>query len=492
MVRPTSTAIRIDWSDDGDYADTGEDVSARVLNDPGIALDRGRDQLRSLAPPMVGAATFDLDNRSKDYSPENASSPIYAALHPGHLVNIRATYASTTYDLHTGYLQDIPQHPVQQWGSVSAPSLGSLSRIKGVVVSTTLYAGITTDVAIGYVLDAAGWPAGATYRTLDTGRTTLAYWWCAEVDAWAMLLQLLATEGPGATLYEDGTGRIVFESRHYRLITSRSTTSQATFGNASTEPKHAPPLDYNPQLQNIINSASATVNQRTPGALAVVWSYSGTLTLGASQVLALGVSSTDPFSAAVCVAGTDYTVAAGGVSSATLSRTSGAVATLTLTAGAGGATVTNLQVRAIPYAKTETSVTATVDTTTSRARYGVRSYSDAIWPEIAANDAQDLVNAIVTFYQAPRATLGVTVNNGHASRLTQQLAREISDRVTVVETQTGLNTDVFIERITHRIRWGGRDWLTVFGCEKALGAATLLTVDSAHAVVDDALAIVSY
>jgi len=60
MVQPTSTTVGIDWNDDADYSDTGEDVSTRVLANPGIAIDRGRDQVRSLAPPMAGAATFDL------------------------------------------------------------------------------------------------------------------------------------------------------------------------------------------------------------------------------------------------------------------------------------------------------------------------------------------------------------------------------------------------------------------------------------------------
>jgi hypothetical protein len=487
---PTPTvAVRVDWNDDADYADTGEDVSARVLHNPGIAIERGRDQIRALAPPMAGAATFDLNNASKDYSPENASSPIYSRLYPGHLVNIRATHNAVTSDLFTGYLDDLAQHPIARWGSVSAPCLGPLSKLKGVTVSTGLYTTITTDVALGYLLDAAGWPAGASYRTLDTGKTTLLYWWCDEDDAFDMAVTLLNTEGPGATLYEDGAGRIVFESRHYRLLTSRCLTSQVTFGASTTEPKHAPPLDYNPQIQNIINRAIVTVNQRTYQALAPVWQLNATLSIGTNQTQQFVVTGTDPFDSAVCVNATDYTVSAGSLTSVTLSRTSGANLTLTLVAGASGATVTGLQVRAQAHTATATKVAETVDTTTSRARYGIRTYTDPLWPEVNANVAQDFANAIVSFYQQPRPTVSVRVNNAHTTRLTHMLTRQISDRVTVIETQTGLNTEMFIEQVAHSIRAGGRDMVTVFGCEKALETVGTFVLDSSSAGVLDSNAL---
>src|SRR5688572_620244 len=94
----------IDWSGDGDFADAGEDVSARVRVEPGIQTTRGRDQLRSLAPPMAGQLTAELDNTSRDYSPENGSSPLAGNLVPGRTVRVYAydgsayIYDDTTID----------------------------------------------------------------------------------------------------------------------------------------------------------------------------------------------------------------------------------------------------------------------------------------------------------------------------------------------------------------------------------------------------------
>ncbi|HKV71934.1 MAG TPA: hypothetical protein VJN62_11845, partial [Gemmatimonadales bacterium] len=68
---------------------------------------------------------------------------------------------------------------------------------------------IRTDQAIALVLDAAGWPSGK--RALSPGDTTLLFWWADERSAWELLVELLASEGPG-TLYEDGDGVLPFAS----------------------------------------------------------------------------------------------------------------------------------------------------------------------------------------------------------------------------------------------------------------------------------------
>ena len=102
-----SWKVEIDWNNDGDWGDTGEDVTARVLNNPGIVVERGRDQIRALAPPMAGRCDFALNNASKDYSPEYASGPLYGNLLPGRAVRVRATAPSAT-GLWGGHLNPPP------------------------------------------------------------------------------------------------------------------------------------------------------------------------------------------------------------------------------------------------------------------------------------------------------------------------------------------------------------------------------------------------
>ncbi len=468
-------AVLVDWNGDGDWGDAGEDVTARVRAAQGISAERGRDQLRMLAPPMAGRFDAELDNQSRDYSTENAASPLAGNLLPGRLVRFTGTTGGTTYYLFTGPLDDLPQRPGRSQRSVGIPALGTLSRLRQVAegddeqkgISTQLYSSIRTDQALGYLLDAAGWPAAD--RVFDTGKTTLAWWWLENADPWSAMMEILASEGPGAYIGEDGQGRLVFESRHYRLLTARCTTAQATFRDTGAEPLFSEPFSLEPSLKGVVNVATAECKTRTAKALAVVWSLGSTVTLSAGEVRAFKATNADPFTAAVCVNATDYTVSAGSLASATLDRTSGQSCTITLTAGASGATVTGLQVRAQPVTVDNTTKIAnTINTATSQARYGKRVYPFKPRAEMSINVLQDLVNATVGYYQEPRSSGELTLKSGpggDSTRETQCVAREISDRIHIVEAQTGLDADAYVERI--KLATDGTLIATTLGYEKA-------------------------
>jgi hypothetical protein len=458
--------LDVAWGDSPTYADTGDNVTARVLPDRGLTCERGKDQIRSLAPPMAGRLDASLDNRSKDYSPENGASPLAGKLVPGHKVRLRATFASVTYDLFTGTLDDLPQHPELGARAVDLPCLGSLSRLKGVKVSTALYQNVRTDQALGSLLDAAGWPAGD--RVLSTGRTTLLWWWCDDADAFDMAVTLLNTEGPGASLYEDGSGRIVFEDRHYRLTQARCTTSQATIRDSGAEPLHTEPFAYNPGLKDTITRVTTRVNVRTVQALDVAWQLGQDISLGASQALTFRAATGDPVTGAIApVAGTDYTILSGAVASVALDRTSGAGITVTITAGASGATVRGLQLRAQKLTAQASDIVSAPVTPAPRVE---RGYSLALWPEVQPNVAQDLCDAIVRAYKDARPTVSLTLEGASATMMTHLLSREISDRVTAVEAQTGLNADLFVERIARAVDLAGSRHRATLGLEKVTAA----------------------
>lgn len=476
--------IYVDWDGDGSLEEIAfltpwfpvqqgdvEDVTAYVRANPGIRTVRGRDQIRALAPPMAGAADCELDNQERIFSPENIDSLLYGNLIPGRQMQVRALYSGTNYTLWTGYLDDIPQHPERERHSVSIPALGAFSKLAGKRVSTALYSSIRTDEALGYLLDAVGW--SGSDRVLDVGKTTLDWWWLQDEDAFDAAKALLNTEGPGSTLYEDGSGNIVFESRHYRLITTRSTTSQATLSDVGSEPLFAAPFSYNPGLKDIINIAEVTTKTRAAQSASVVWSLGQTITLVANETRKYVATNTDPFTGAITpIANTDYTVTVGDLSSITLDRTSGQSCTITLTAGASGATVAGLQLRAQLVTVQNTIIVAnTVDTSASIEKFGRQVYGLSIRPEINVNTAQDFINAIVGRYQDPRPTVTLAVNNGTDNRMTQALTREISDRITVVEAQTGVNHDYWVERIEHQIDEAGLHHAVVLGCEKAAATA---------------------
>ena len=61
----------------------------------------------------------------------------------------------------------------------------------------------------------------------------------------------------------------------------------------------------------------------------------------------------------------------------------------------------------------------------------------------------------------------MTLKNANETRLAQILGREVSDRITVVEAETQLNTDAYIERIDYAVDAGGYLMMAQLGFERA-------------------------
>lgn len=478
MTSTASYSFNIDFSNNGSWVDANEDVSTNVLSEFPCKIVRGRDQARLLSPPMAGKAGFELDNTSRLYSRENSTGALYGNLLPGRPVRIQSSWNSTTYDLFQGYLSELTPHTQPGRRTVTVSALGSLSRLTGESqaqgitrqkVSTALYQNITTDVAIGYVLDAIGWSTAK--RVLDTGKTTLQWWWLDEEDPMEALRALIATEGPGASLYEDGQGRIVFESRHYRFTTTRCTASQATFSSTG-EPYAHEPFEYNDGIRDVINLCTVEQKIRSiAGSSSVVWSLGTDFDLAAGEARDfIAVSNTgDPFTnASVPANGTDFTVT--GSTSVTTSmgspgsgvRKSFRITNQSLTQSA---TISGLQMRAQLVA-VDNTVAVTAQSTASQDKYGLRTYNPPVRAEIALNSMQDLVNAVVALYKEPRPTLSFNLVGQSTSALSNIFTREVSDRVTVIETQVGTTGDWFVERLEHGIEFGGQWHELKIGCEK--------------------------
>lgn len=673
--------LLVDWNNDGDFSDTGEDVTARVRGE--VTCERGKDQARIVSPPAAGRLTAKLDNQSKDYSVEHESSPINTNLRPGRKAQVKGSGSA----LWTGLVDDIGQNPAKGELSATIPCLGTLSRLPGRKVSTALHQSIRTDQAIGYVLDEVGWPVGD--RVLSTGDTTFEWFWADDEDAWDLILSILDSEGPGAALYEDENGKIVFENRNYRINTSRSTTSQFTF----TDSAHITELAYNPDFKDISNECTIAVDTREAQPDQVIWELDEQIVFAANETKTFIIKTSDPFKAAqvpspapsnasqtltpsttltsgsfylkfrgqttassvaynasaatiqtaleglstigsgnvVCSGGPintsavlvtflgslggqaiedlievvsaslnpqsvtgeivaspvqdgngtfieiqsigpaqpltsgtftittpngttgtiqyndsaatiqtrlrtdvfgipntlctggpintssvllrfpditidwalvtinptsltssvgtatinvtqsaqggvpDYVIInSGTIASKSLDRTSGTSAVLTITAGATGPTLSSLRVRGCPVTVVRTEqVRNDNDTAASQSRYGVRPVSHRILATISRATAQVLANALAVFYQEPRPSVVFRVANKNATIEAQQLARQISDRVTVQESQTGIDDAYWVERIAHRLIMPNIIF-TEFGCERAGGVLTNL------------------
>lgn len=503
--------ISLDGS--GLFDGANDDVTDAVDVRQAITIAEGLDGARSLSPPKSVRVGFSLRNDDGDYSLERAGSVAYQQLLPGRPVVIAATHGATdNYDEDDAYdssdyydgtatvtLADANIDTISQATAlgdrvVGITALGPESLFVHAAITIPVTANLRVDQAITLVLDAYGWPADK--RSISVADTTLLWFWVDDRAPWPVLLELLAAEGPGAIYVK--TGVFHFENRNYRTTETRSTTSQATFfdiaggapsaydedDNYDTEDTYAgatsglwfTALQYEPGYDNIYNRATFTTRRRTLGSLAAIWSYGTTLALAASQSVTLIAKPTDPFQDAVSpVLTTDYTVS-GGTVSVSLSATSGLVAFITVTATSGTPTVSGLQLRGkLLTVTSETTVQNSVDASASIARYSPipgqnipRTLALQGWAEIDAVQAQAVCNAWVTKYMERRPLVYLTLRNADGDHLYEMLVRAVSDRITVVDENTGLNADLWI----HAKRWsiagaGGRVVECVLGCEVA-------------------------
>jgi hypothetical protein len=498
--------VEIDWNDDGAYTGAYDDVSADVLADPGITIQYGRDQARSFAPPMVPSCDFVLRNEDGKYSPENAASPIAQLVKPGRGVRVfayhgerRAYTTHATYSDHAPYrgIARYPQftgnidtlHVDTQWGNrvVTIAALGRTALLKRAMISIPLLLNLPTYQAVGQVLQEAGYYP-ANDMLLFNGDTIFDVWWVDERPAWDVLIEILASEGPGGMIYENPDGSLSFYGRTTREFLTTSTTPVASFYESfegasrlytqhTTYSKPAPyrsgqglyyvDFSYDPRWEDVIDRATVAVKQRVAQATTVVWKLGSPLALNPSEVRTIYARPSDPFQAAVTpVLATDYTVT-GGTVTVGMAWTGGAVAVLTITATSGGPTVNDLQLRAQPYTVVgETTVEAIAPGASSIPR----TYNIAAWPELDPGQADGITQATIDRYHEPLPRISLTIVNVDVEHAVMSVFLQPSWRLSVTNRPLGMQADVWIEQVTRHFGAGGLVTAT-YGCERVVDIA---------------------
>lgn len=474
--------FHIDWDNDGTFTGTGEDVTGDVLRREPLTIVYGRDQARSLSPMRAGEASFLLNNVSRDYSPENDSSPLAGTILPARPARIRAIHLAQTHSLFHGFTDDYDVLPDINNRSVKLTFLDALARFRGTEISTELHHGIRTGEAIGLVLDAIGWPEAD--RDLDLGASILPWWWEDGTDALSALESIVSSEGPPALATVGADGAFVFHDRHHRLTDAASLTSQATFTDVDVEPVFSRPLVYDHGWRDIINSVTFQVGERGPSAVPeVAWSSDRIYSIADGESLPIRTRPSDPVIGAITpVEGTDFRIRSGTVT-ASLLDTSGQSVTILLTASGGPAELDQLQLRAFPVAVRRT-VQVHFDDPVSIERYGRRTGSIEA-PFANVHDALAIAEIVLAHRAERLPIVHMRVQNATDERLTQQLSRDLSDRITIVEPELGLDDEFFIEQIAHNAD-GFFYHETIFGCEKTLSQIdNAFTFDVAGRGFDD-------
>lgn len=460
--------VYVDWDNNGTFTAAADDVTARILDGRSpVTISYGRDTPRTGSPISPGEAAFTLDNQSRDYSPENTSSPLTGKVSPGRPVLIQAVSAGVTTTLYRGNLDDFELAPDRGDRSVSVRCLDALGRLRGVEVSTVLHTGIRTGDAVGVILDAMSWPD--TLRDVDPGATLMPYWWLSQTDAYDALMDLVASEGVPALVTIASDGTFIYRDRHHRAIEAASLTSQATWRSSGIEPVMSGPTGYDHGWKEIVNSVTVDVPiRRAASEVTQVWSSDGQITVDDGETVTVIAQIGDALAQAITpVEGTDYTAVDGSVD-VSLGRSTGQIIPIRITGVGAAAVIDALQLRGRTL-DTVTTVQVTVEDAGSISAYGRRKPADGQQPVWAGIHDARAVGEILVGRRAERLpTITTTMAaSANTTRLGQALTRDLSDRVHVTEAHTGLDADCFIERTTHNIGQGGTEHLVTFAVEKA-------------------------
>ena len=461
----------VTWADGAAFVVASERIRS-------ISCSFGRDRASQLTGnSKAGMMRVVLDNRSGDYNAFNTSSPLYGQILPGRPVRLLGTSATqTNQPIWEGFLTRItPQVFLGGDATAILEATGPLGQINLDQIEVPMVTAQRTDQVVDDILDAAGWGSGSTYRTLDTGLTTITRYWKSKAYAVQALQEVEATEG--GFIREGKDGKIIFDNRHHRL-SGDELTSQATYSDASGAARVYSGIIQDDPLPGIFNIFSTEVQTyTTAGSAAVLWTLSES---GAnSPAISPGVSLTyiaryPTRSSANNAVGvnawtttastTDMTANAAADGSSTnltssvgisVSKSSETMEITLTNNGSVVAYITKLQARGTGITADDPA-TIQVEDTTSQSSFGKRTWpSKTPWIPTTL-EALDWANFNVNLYKDPSAVLKLSYwANRDTNSLNEMLDRDLSERVTVVaDNNANLSIDnrgFFIEAISHQI-----------------------------------------
>jgi hypothetical protein len=477
--------ILVDWNADGDYSDAYDDITGDALE---VSWSRGRDYASQLTGNSIsGRLAVTLINNDGKYSPSDTGSPLTGNLVPGRSVQIQAGEGLFPYTFPVSF-EDVPRWTGRIDSITPSPSaeelktcvievFGVLGYLNQFPLELATQTSRRTDVAVGDVLDGVGWPADD--RTLDTGLTTIPRFWFSGTGVIDALRQL--QEAEAGFIMEAKDGKVVFQNRYHRLTESTSTTSQATFSDASGATNTYMALEQLDPISTVINHVEGEFRSYTVASVAVLWTQpetgSDSPTLAPGEVKTFEAVYPNPNSAndasevnawTTPAATTDVlanTASDGSGTNKTSDLTIAAVKSsermaITLTNGSIDAVyLTKIQARGTAVTQDDPVIVRSIDTA-SKTKFGERKYvaGTPFFPSTA--DAQAFCDYQVALYESPIDILTMTFTAATNDNIEPALNLDISNRITIVATndaQLGLSGDFFIEAVSHRLAAGTTD-----------------------------------
>lgn len=466
------------------YSGSWLSLTADVLRDAGISIQRGLDGGRPEdRVAQTGTCQFELRNDAKNsgsklgyYSPDHTN--VRSGWTLGAKVRVKLTdpTTSTVYTVFIGRIDAIDPVPGQyrerrvrvtvvDWFDEAArwflTGLGQQVSQRADQLLTTMLAQMPTQ------------PEATSF---DTGRDAYPYAFDRASESNTSALEELARVAASELgyIFLKGDGTLRFENRHSRVL---DTTVDATFTDASMVE-----LQLASSRNDIINTVRVTVWPRIVDAspTTLLYEQQNPIYIGTGETRVLIGPYRDPSTGDTCggvdmqplVSGTDYRLNTNSDGTGTDLTAS---ATVTVNFGPAGArfSVTNgsgsngyiTVLRAIGkgvYANA--SVTLEATDATSKSTYGERVSSIDMPYQASADIGQAAATWLKDAYKDPSSRCkAITIMGSTTALVTQGLSRDISDRIKISETVTGLSNDeFFIQSVRQdvlpsghlRVSWG--------------------------------------
>ena len=418
-----------------------------------------------------GQFNFSLDNSTRNSA---ATLGYYSPLHASHRTGwgygipckLTMTYLGTGYVKHYGKIYSIDPEPGSRWGRqvhvTSYDAIRDFAEADARTVSVQVNQSETTLLtAILAALPTSAQPISTSF---DTAVDSYAYAF-ANVGEGVKALGLIADVARSARgyVYITGAGVMRYQSR----TTRATSTSAVTF----TDTMAGLVLPSN--LDGVYNRIRVTIHPKDVDGTSthVLWASLGTpVLIAADATTEMWITYRDPDELSVLlggtamvamVANTDYVANEAADGSGT-DRTAlitvtatyyASTAKLTIVSGTSvGVYLTTLQVRG---ARIRDLDDITVETYTAKS-YGDRPFSFDMPYQSNHDVANDAASEIYLSYSDPTAqALALEFYGESGALLTQALAREPGDRITLTETVTGATAvDAIIQSVALDLRPG--------------------------------------
>lgn len=361
-----------------------------------------------------------------------------------------------------GLVDSIVPEPGQRRQSCRLRAYDELQRLNDVLIFNLITgSGVRADAVVDKILTWSGF--SFTDRELDNGRTLIstqprALWRTSARQA----LSAVQDEEDGF-IYIDGLGYLRMEESGHRGSGSHS-SSRATLKDTRVNSPYVSQLSWDDGSDGLENDVTFRYHLEDDQGLQEIWRLRDVPAIPAGESRDLLAESTAydvVDSIRVPVATTDYTANSQPDGLGT-DMTADLTVTLPLTADFQGrgtvvrvvnnhvintAYITLLKLRAdASYQDFESTIYQTEDAT-SQGDHGERSkVVDCIYIDTYAT-ARDVADGRLARKKARLTRLNLTLPNGDQNNLMQMVHRVLSDRITVLYSDMGINQDFFIEHM---------------------------------------------